>query len=47
MEVGSLHAGEIWSDRMGNQEARATIDEEGKGVFPVHGGSLSVYVRED
>jgi alpha-amylase len=47
MNVGSLHAGEVWADRMGNQEARVTIDEDGNGIFPVHGGSLSVYVRED
>lgn len=47
MDVGSLHAGESWSDRMGNHDVRVTIDEAGKGVFPVKGGSLSVYVRED
>lgn len=47
MKVGSLHAGEVWTDRMGNQEAQVIISDEGKGVFPVRGGSLSVYVREE
>ncbi len=47
MEVGGLHAGEIWIDYMGNQDARVMIDEAGKGVFPVNGGSLSVFTREN
>ena len=46
MNVGALHADEIWTDRMGRQEARIRIDQEGKGTFPVHGGSLSVYVKQ-
>ena len=46
MEVGRIHAGEVWIDFMQNQEAAVTIDEDGRGVFPVHGGSLSVFVRK-
>ena len=47
MDVGSLHAGEVWIDYMGNQDARVTIDDNGKGIFPVHGGSLSVFIRKE
>jgi len=47
IKVGSLHAGEVWVDFMGNQDARVTIDAEGKGIFPVNSGSLSVFIRKN
>ncbi|QKS72910.1 alpha-amylase [Paenalkalicoccus suaedae] len=46
MFVGDDTEGEVWYDITGNREEEVTIGEDGKGVFPVNGGSVSVYVRK-
>ena len=46
MEVGTEEAGRVYMDYLDNQEAQVTIDDEGFGVFPVGGGSLSAWAEE-
>lgn len=46
MEVGKHHGGRTFKDMTGNHEEKITIDNEGKGVFKVNAGSVSVWVRE-
>lgn len=45
MYVGTHRAGEEWMDLTGNRDERVTIGSDGFGVFPVHGGSVSVWAR--
>ena len=45
MYVGEMHANEVWSCVMGNQE-NVTIGGNGWADFPVSGGGLSVYADE-
>ncbi len=46
MNVGQMHHGEIWIDKMGNVQDHIIIDEQGNGLFEVNGGSISVYVSQ-
>lgn len=46
MELGTEHAGRIYVDYLGNNEAKVTVDEDGYAVFPVSGGSVSAYAEE-
>lgn len=47
MEIGKLHAGKTFKDITGNKQDKIKVNEEGKGVFKVNAGSISVWVRED
>lgn len=46
MNVGSLNKGAVYADYLGNHSAKVTIDDNGNGVFPVNGGQVSVWVRD-
>ncbi|KAF2442633.1 glycoside hydrolase family 13 protein [Karstenula rhodostoma CBS 690.94] len=47
MAVGDMHKGQIWTDVLGWEEGEVKIDEEGYGLFPCPGISVSVWVRKD
>jgi alpha-amylase len=49
MEMGTAHAGKVFTDYLGNRMEQVTIDEHGWGQFPVNAGSVSVWIekRED
>jgi alpha-amylase len=47
MQVGQMHSGETWTDKMGNVEDPVVIDEQGNGIFKTAGGSISVYAIEE
>lgn len=47
MAVGKMHAGEIWTDILGWEEAEIKIDDEGYGLFPCPGTSVAIYVNKD
>lgn len=46
MYVGEIHAGEVWTDKMGFVAEPVTIDEKGQGTFRTNGGSVSVYTKK-
>lgn len=46
MYVNRDFAGAVLTDAMGKRDDSVVIDAEGCGVFPVDGGSVSVWVRE-
>ncbi|MGG3891322.1 alpha-amylase [Metabacillus fastidiosus] len=43
MFVGEERAGEVWVDLTNTREEHIAIDEDGFAVFPVNGGSVSVW----
>jgi len=45
MEMGKGHAGMAFHDALGNLTEPVVIDEDGFGVFPVDGRSVSVWVQ--
>ena len=47
MAVGDMHKGEIWTDVLGWEQKGVTIDDEGYGLFPCPGTSVSVYVNKE
>ncbi|WP_223067327.1 alpha-amylase [Paenibacillus caui] len=47
MLVGQARAGEVWVDLTGNRKDRVTIAGDGFGVFPVNGGSVSVWAQPE
>jgi len=47
MNVGPEHKGEVWTDVLGWEEKEVEIDDEGFGMFPVGGTSVSIFVRKD
>lgn len=47
MCVGAAHAGETFADCTGGRPERIVLDECGCARFPVNGGAVSVWVRED
>lgn len=46
MDVGRDHAGEVWTDVLGWNECRVTIDTDGFGNFWCSAISVSIYVNE-
>lgn len=46
MDMGAGHAGQAFIDITGNRPDKITTDDQGKGVFPARGGTVSVWVRE-
>ncbi|CAF9916950.1 MAG: hypothetical protein GOMPHAMPRED_001165 [Gomphillus americanus] len=47
MAVGDLHRGQTWTDVLGWETGEVVIDDEGYGMFPCSGTSVSVWVRKD
>ena len=47
MAVGDLHRGQTWTDVLGWETGKVVIDDDGYGVFPCSGTSVSVWVRKD
>jgi alpha-amylase len=47
MNVGVLHKGQVWTDVLGWSDREVEIDEEGWGVFPCGGTSVSIFVSKD
>ncbi|MDQ0222206.1 alpha-amylase [Streptococcus moroccensis] len=47
MHVGTLNAGKVFVDYTGNHDFEVVIDDEGWGMFPVNGGSISAWVNKD
>jgi alpha-amylase len=46
MEIGTRHAGKIFTDYLGNNEAKITIGDNGWAEFPVSPASVSVWMSE-
>lgn len=47
MYVGKQHAHQIFVDCFHHQNQKIQLDENGYGIFPVDGGSLSIYIPMD
>lgn len=47
MEMGTVHAGKVFIDCLGNRQEQVTIDEQGWGEFPVNAGSVSVWIENE
>ncbi|HPR81423.1 MAG TPA: alpha-amylase [Enterococcus sp.] len=47
MTVSAIHRDKIFVDVLGNNETKVVLDKNGKGVFPVNDGQVSVYVQEE
>lgn len=47
MTISGIHAGKTFVDVLSNQQEKVVLDENGKGVFPVKDGSISVYLNEE
>lgn len=46
MNVGSEHAGEVWTDVLGFEWSAVTIDRDGNGRFPCQRNSMACFVSE-
>lgn len=46
MNVGSQHAGEVWTDVLGFEWSTVTIDEDGNGRFPCQRNTMACFVGE-
>ncbi|KAI9653664.1 MAG: hypothetical protein M1829_001151 [Trizodia sp. TS-e1964] len=47
MYVGDMHKGEIWTDVLGWESSKVTIENDGNGLFPCPGTSVSIWVNKD
>lgn len=47
MCVGKSHAHQIFVDCLNHQKEEILLDEQGIGIFPVSGGSISIYIPKD
>lgn len=47
MAVGEMHAGEVWTDILGWSDREVTIEDDGFGLFPCGGTSVSIFVNRD
>ncbi|TVY46773.1 Glucan 1,4-alpha-maltohexaosidase [Lachnellula occidentalis] len=47
MAVGDMHAGQKWTDVLGNEEGEVVIGPDGYGMFPCDSISVSVWVSKD
>ena len=43
MYAGKDRAGEVWVDLTGTRTEHISIEEDGFAVFPVNGGSVSIW----
>jgi len=46
MTISAFHGGKTFVDILGNNPQKVTLDENGKGDFPVNDGQVSIYVQE-
>ncbi|MCH5281394.1 MAG: alpha-amylase [Lachnospiraceae bacterium] len=46
MFVGAAHGGQIYVDALGNCPEEVMVDSDGKGIFRVEGGSISVWISK-
>jgi len=46
-DVGKANAGTTFKDFLGHRDDEIIVGGEGRAAFPVHGGSVSVWVRSD
>jgi alpha-amylase len=46
-DLGQEKAGAIYRDFLGNRDDEIVAAENGKATFPVHGGSVSVWVQAE
>lgn len=44
LTLGPEHAGQVWVDFLGHRQDEVVLDDQGRGVFRVNGGSVSVWV---
>ncbi|MHA0856861.1 alpha-amylase [Paenibacillus sp. CMAA1364] len=47
MSVGEQRAGEVWIDYTRNRQDNITIERDGYATFPVHSGSISVWINSE
>lgn len=47
MAVGEEHKGEVWTDVLGWQTDEVKIEDDGYGMFPCPGTSVSIWVKKD
>jgi alpha-amylase len=47
MNVGSVYAGEVWTDVLGWEKGEVKIDKDGNGTFPCPGTSVAIWVNKD
>lgn len=47
MNVGKQRAGQVWVDLTNTRKDRITIENDGFAVFPVNGGSVSVWAQPE
>jgi len=47
VELGPEQAGVTFHDFLGHRDDRIVLDDQGRGAFPTHGGSVSVWVRSE
>ena len=47
MTISAIHAGKTFVDVLKNNNTKVVLDENGRGIFPVNGGQVSVYVNEE
>ncbi len=46
MTISALHKGKTFVDILGNNDKKVTLDENGRGIFPVNNGQISIYAQE-
>lgn len=46
INLGKEHAGEVWKEFTGSITDSVTLDENGTGVFGVHGRNIAVWIRD-
>jgi alpha-amylase len=47
VDLGMEVAGVSFRDYLGHRDEKIVVGDHGKANFPVHGGSVSVWVRAD
>lgn len=47
VELGAGHAGGVFVDYLGHRDDQVQLGDDGKGVFPTDGGSVSVWIRQN
>lgn len=47
MTISAIHRGKTFVDILGNNQEEVVLDDNGKGLFLVNGGEISVYVQKE
>lgn len=47
MNLGSRYANSVFVDYLQQRNDEASVDENGKGVFRVNAGSVSIWVKKE